>query len=95
MVAADVIVPLEVAVVIAHVPIAAGRDVVDQCAVMQHRQVETAAIPRHQIGLVLVDAVVEALDDLRFRLVGRAQCPHAEAVAFAQGAGYGDHAMRV
>ena len=85
VVAADVVVPLEIAVLLAHVPVAVSGDAMDQSAVMQNRKVEPAAVPRNELRRVLVDAVEEALNEIAFRFTARAQRPHPEAVAVAQG----------
>ena len=49
VVAVDVVVPLEIAAVgkitVTEIPVARGGDTMNQPAVVQHRQVETAAIP--------------------------------------------------
>ena len=60
---------------------------------MQHRQVEAAAVPGNQLRRVFLDAVEKALDQLAFAVLRTAQRPHAEAVAFTQGAGDGADAV--
>src|SRR5450759_2308048 len=60
---------------------------------MQHRQVEPAAVPGNELRRVFLDAVEKAPDQLGFSVLGRAQRPDADAVAFAQRAGDGDDAV--
>ena len=62
---------------------------------MQHRQVEAAAVPGNQLRRVFLDAVEEALDQLAFVLIRRAQRPHLEAIAFAQRTGNGHHPVQM
>src|SRR5262245_44406070 len=80
VVAADVVVVAEVAAVgevaVAEVPIAGRGHAVDEPAIMQHRQVEPAAVPRDELRRVLLDAIVEALDELALGVGGRAERPH-------------------
>jgi len=68
---------------------------VHQAAVLQHGQVEAAAVPGHELWRVLLDAVVEATDQLAFALVRAAERPAAERFVVAQRAGDRDHAMQV
>ena len=62
---------------------------------MQHRQIETGAVPGHQRGHVFFDAVVEAADKLGF--VGRelAERPNADAVGASQHRRDRNHAVQV
>ena len=62
---------------------------------LQHRQVEAAAVPRHELRRVAVDAVEEAADELGFGVAGFAQRPDAESVALAQRAGDRDDALQM
>src|SRR6266850_5238312 len=87
VIAAYVIVPLEVAVILAHVPETRGTHAVNQRPVIEHRQIEAAAVPRNQLRRVLLDAIEEALDQVVFGFARLAQRPDAEAVAVAQRAG--------
>ena len=91
----EVIVVLELAVVVAQVPVAAGRDAVDQRPVMQHRQVETAAVPGDELRGVLLDAVEKALHDVALDVLRRSQRPHAYAVVAAQRARDGHDTLQV
>lgn len=93
VITANVIVPFEVAVVFARVPVARRLRVVDQAAIVQHRQIEAAAVPRHELGRVFLDALVEALDQLALALA--ADRPHLETVAVPQCAGDNDDPVQV
>ena len=67
MVAADVVVPLEVPVVFAHVPILVCHYPVFHPAVVQHRKVKAPAIPADELGPMFLDGIEKGLDDLAFR----------------------------
>ena len=67
VVSADVVVPLEVFVVLAHVPVLVGDHAVLQAPVMQYRQIKAATIPAHQLRPVLVQRVEEGLYDFCLR----------------------------
>ena len=69
MVTADVVVPLELPVVLAHVPIFVSHHAMLEPAVVQHRQVEPATIPAHQLRRVFFDRIEEGLDDPALGLV--------------------------
>ena len=79
VVAADVVVPLEIAAVgvvaVAQIPVARCRHAMQQAAVVQHRQIEAAAVPGRRSGGEFLDAVEEALDDFAFRVIGFGQGP--------------------
>ncbi len=60
---------------------------------MQHRQVEAAAVPGHEIGRVALDAVEEALQKLGLLRLGLPEAPHTQAIAAAKRAGDGNHSM--
>jgi hypothetical protein len=64
-------------------------------AVVQHRQVEAAAVPRHDLRREFLDAVEEALDDRAFIEFRRRQRPDAKTVKRAQHAGNGDDTLQV
>src|SRR5262245_13444647 len=68
MIAADVVVVAELAVLIARFPVAPRPDAMYQGAIMEDRQVEAAAIPRNELRRVLGNAVEEPLDELSLRL---------------------------
>ena len=87
VVAVDVVVEAEIAVVFAHVPVARRRTAVHQCAIVHHREIEAAAVPGDELRGVLLDAVEEAPDELGFAVLGPAQRPDAESLALAQRAG--------
>ena len=95
VVAAEVAVELELAVLVAPVPVPRGGHAMDQRAVVQHRQVEAAAVPGDELRRVLVDQVEEAADQLGFGIVGRSDRRDLEARAVAQRAGDGDDLLVV
>ena len=72
VVAADVVIPLEIALIgviaIAEIPIARRADAVQHAAIMQHRQVKTAAIPGNNLRCEFLDTIEEALNDFAFAL---------------------------
>src|SRR2546422_43894 len=81
MIAADVIVVPELAIVLARVPVARRRHAVYQSAVVKHRQIEPTAVPGNQLRSVLFDAVEKAPQQLPFAVGCGAQRPAAVAVA--------------
>ncbi len=95
MVAAEIVVVAELAVVAPDVPVARRADAVQQRTVVQHRQVETAAVPRHQGRRVTLHAVEEALDQLGLVGVLVAQRPDAHGIARAEHHRDGDDALQV
>ena len=95
VVAAEIAVPLELAVVVAPVPVFRRGDAMDQRAVIQHRQVEAAAVPRHELRRVLVDEVEEAADELGLGILGRADRRDLESRGLAQRAGDRDHPLKL
>ena len=99
VVAADVVVPLEVAVVLAHVPVLRGDDAVAQAAVVQHRQVEATAVPADQLRHMALDRVEEALDQLAFRALALGfavdQRMDADAVGIAEHEADDENALQV
>ena len=95
VIAADVVIPLEVFVVFAQVPIARRIDAVHQATVVQHRQVKSASIPRNDLRGVFINAVKEALDDFRLTRLRVTQSPHFEMVAFTHRTRNGADAMQV
>jgi len=68
---------------------------VHQASIVQHRQIETAAVPRHNLRRELLHAIKEALDDLGLGGFRRRQRPDLETFVTAQGAGNGDDALQV
>src|SRR3989442_8420970 len=93
--AAEIIVVPVVAIVVAPVPVARRSHPMDQAAMMQHRQIEAAAVPRYELRRVAVDAVEEPANQLRLRIGALSQRPDAKILPFAQRAGDGDNAMQV
>ena len=86
MVAAEVVVPFEFAVIVTHIPITACLHAMNQAAVMEHRQIEAATIPRNQLGSIFIDTVEKSPDEFRFGIGRAAQRPYAKIVFVAQGA---------
>ena len=66
VVAVLVVVEFVVFVVVADFKVALRVDAVEEGAVVQHRQVKTAAVPADQRWRVFVDALEEALHDFVF-----------------------------
>jgi len=95
MIAADVIVVPELAIVVARIPVARRRHAVHQSAVVEHRQIESAAVPGNELRRVLFDPVEKAPEQLSLAVRGGTQRPAAEAVSFAQRAGDGNDPMQV
>ena len=62
---------------------------------MQHRQVEAAAVPRHELRRVFLDAVEEALDDLPSVSPFPPSDHTLNASRFAQRAGDRDDALQM
>ena len=91
VVAADIVVPLEIAAVtviaVTQIPVAWRDNAVDQAPVVQHWQIESTAVPGNDLWRKLLDAIEEALDDLAFALLRLSQGPHAQILAGAQDAG--------
>ena len=67
MKAAEIVVVAEGVVLVAGFPVARRLHLEAQRAVVQHRQVEAAAVPAHEIGRELFDAVEEAFHQLALR----------------------------
>src|SRR5690606_9735907 len=65
--AIQVIVEAKCRILIARVRVARRGDPTQQRTIMQHGKVEARAVPRHQVRRVTLDAIEEALNDLRFR----------------------------
>src|SRR5690606_7668264 len=84
MEAVQIVVEAELAIRVAELPEARRRDTVAQRAIVQHGQVEAAAVPRDELGQIVVEPVEEALHEL---LLGRRRIADREdayAVAAAQ-----------
>ncbi len=82
--AAEVVVVAEGRVFFAGFPVARRGDLVPQGTIVQHRKIESAAIPAHQVGRVLFDAVEEAQHQLAFAGVLVAETPDPESLARAE-----------
>src|ERR1700744_1243455 len=93
MEAAQIIAVAEALIRIAQFPVARSRHAVQQTPVVQHRQVETGAVPKHQIRPVLVQAVKKSLDQMFFRGSLIAETPHFQRFAGSHDHGYGDYAL--
>src|SRR5690606_24808602 len=68
-----VIVEAKARIVVAELPVTRCRDTVLHAAVMQHRQIEAAAVPRDELGRRALEAVEEAPEDLLLGLAFRAE----------------------
>jgi len=98
--AGGVVVPLEVAAVaeiaLASVPIAGGGEAVNQGAVVQHGQVEAAAVPTDQLRRMAFDKVEKLGDHFLFAVV---HFTYGADVDFVlpptHTAGNGDHLVQV
>ena len=93
--AAQVIVEAEAGVFVAGFPEAARHHAVLEGAVVEHRQVEAAAVPADDLRGEAVDAVVEALDQLFLGAVLVAQGPDFHALGGAQHHGDRHHPVQV
>ena len=62
---------------------------------IEHRQVEAAAVPRHELRRQLLDAVEEPADQFRLRVVDLADRPDLEIILVAQRAGDRDDLLQV
>src|SRR5690606_34736269 len=71
--AVHVIVEAEARIVVAELPIARCRDAVLHAAVMQHRQVEPAPVPRDELGRRALETVEETPEDFLLGLALRAE----------------------
>ena len=78
---AQVIAVAKTRVAVAGLPVARGRHAVQQASVMQHRQIETRAVPGHQIGREFIESLEEAFDQLLFRGFLVAEAPELERIA--------------
>ena len=100
VITADVIIPFKIAAVaeiaLAHVPITGGRDAVYQGTVVQHGQVETAAVPTHQLRRVRFDQLKKTRNH-RFLVI--ADFAYRADVDFVlpptHTAGYGHHLLQM
>ena len=90
---AQVVAESETMIGIAHFPVACGGHAVQETAVVQHRQIESGAVPGNQVRREFVQAVEEALDQylLRRRLI--AEAPQLQRIPGAHDHGDGDDAV--
>lgn len=95
MVAAEVVVVAESLVVIASVEVSGGRDAVDKRAVMQHRQIETVAIPADKSRREAFDAVKKALYYRFFIFAAPPKTPKADAVGLYKEQGDGRNTVQM
>ena len=95
MVAAEIVVPFEIAVVISHVPVAVGLQAVDEAAVVEHGQVEPASVPGDQLRTIFLYAVEEALYEFGFGIRRAPQRPYAEFILVAQRTGNRHYSLQV
>ena len=99
VVAADVVVVPEIAAVgeiaFAHVPIAGGLDAVYECAVVQHGQIKTAAVPTDEAGCVTRHQFEKFGNGFGFGAFGAAQRADVDFAAPTQAAGDGNDALQM
>jgi hypothetical protein len=95
VIAREVVVEPELPVFVAPVPVARCNDAVDQRTMVEHRQVEPAAVPGDELRRVFFDAVEKAPDELGL-VVGRiADRPDANAGRIAHRTGDGDDLLQM
>jgi len=68
---------------------------VNQRTVVEHRQVETGAVPADQLGDVAIDEAKEIRDQLALVVLLRTETAHAQALRVAETAADRDDAMQV
>src|SRR5439155_24933742 len=90
--AVEIIVVPEVLVLVTLFPVARRAHAVNEAAVVQHRKVKAAAVPRYELRGVLLYAVEKAPDEHGLAFFGAAQRPAAERILVAQRAGDRHHA---
>src|SRR5262249_50049978 len=95
VIAIDVVVEAKIPVVIAEVPIARRVNAMDQRAVVEHWQVETATVPAHDLRRVLLDQTKKSLHQPYFTIGFIADAAHAKAGLVAKRAADRHHAMQV
>src|SRR5579862_178480 len=93
VVAAEVVVVAELAIIVAGLPITRRLHAALERTVMQHRQIECAAVPGDQVGRVLLDAFKKASQQLALVRVEVAQAPEAQLLARAQQTADRHHAL--
>ncbi len=91
----QIVVPFEITIEFARVPVSRRAHTVQQRPVVQHREVETAAVPGHQHRRVFLDAFKEASDDFRLVRARIADRPDAQLVGVAQHHRDRDHPMQM
>ena len=84
MESAQVVVVAKFPVAVPGLPVALGIDAVEQRPVVQDRQIEPLAVPRHQIRRITRHTVEEPLHDLLFRGTLVAEGENVEIVTSAQ-----------
>src|SRR5690606_14786535 len=95
VIATDVIVELEVAIVVAKIPVTGSLYAVDQAAVMKHGQIETRPVPADEPRRIALDGLEEAGKQRRLGIVRLAECSHAKTVVVSEDARYGSHLVQV
>src|SRR5690606_41000858 len=84
VVATDVVIEFEVAIVIAHVPVPGRRHTVNETAVMKNRQIEPRPIPADQSRRVALDRLEKSADQNRLRIVRLSQGPDSTAIVITK-----------
>src|SRR5690606_41863181 len=87
MIATNVIVELEVAIVVTEVPIAGGLHTMDQTAVMQNRQFEAGSVPTDETRGVTLNRFEKTIQQHGCRIVVRSKGTHPEPDAGGENAG--------
>src|SRR5215469_12111571 len=91
--AVEVVVVTKGGVLIARLPETRRLHTGKESAVGEHRQIESGAVPRHQVRGVLGEALEEALYQLPLRARQLAETPHPEGIAVAQRTGDRHHVL--
>ena len=84
MVTAKVVVPLEIAVILAHVPVAPSLNTMNQAAIMKYRQIEATAVPGNQLGPVFLYPFKKTANKFGFGICSASKRPNAKIILVAQ-----------
>ncbi|OIQ66612.1 hypothetical protein GALL_518170 [mine drainage metagenome] len=93
VIARNVVVPLHLAFIFAHIPVSWRRHSMHQAAVMQHGKVESAAVPRHELRHMLFDHTEKALHHLPLLTAVIDEGVDFQPVLVAEGAGDDQHPL--
>src|SRR3546814_14660578 len=89
--AAEIVVPLRVAIEMPGIPVTRRDAAIDQCTVVQHRQIEAATVLLHTHRPILLAAIEDALNQLAFARLFLAYQPARAPVALPHPARNRDH----